>query len=228
LALDPSNAELRQKLEMTIRSCKKDESIVPEGFKCGAPEPAAPAAAAPGAEAREAMSKLSQGKFHLARGEYDEAIASFQEGVNLDPSNAELRRELKGSIEACRKEEALLREGLRCGARTPIVTLIPSGPFLRWNAPVTNGMTVPDNSIEGGLKPIGSLTVPPVAGSPPNAFVLFIIDIDPDGNVTPERKVSDDYGLGPQVMAAAKGWKFNIPMVKGQPVSTIIAVRVSF
>jgi hypothetical protein len=38
----------------------------------------------------------------------------------------------------------------------------------------------------------------------------------------------DDYGLGPQVMAAAKGWKFQPPTVKGKPVSTTIQVKVAF
>jgi outer membrane biosynthesis protein TonB len=87
---------------------------------------------------------------------------------------------------------------------------------------------IPDNSIEDGLKPIGSLTVPPVPDAPAKAVVIFIISIDPSGNVTPGRKTVDDYGLGPQVMAAAKGWKFNPPMVIGKPVATSIQVKVSF
>jgi TonB family protein len=106
--------------------------------------------------------------------------------------------------------------------------MIPSGDFQRWNGPVTKGMMLPDNSVEGGLKPLTSLSIPAIAGAPAGATVVFIINIDPNGNVTPARKTVDDYGLGPQVMAAAKAWKFNPPMVKGKPVSTNIQVKVSF
>ncbi|MGA2984969.1 MAG: protein kinase [Terriglobia bacterium] len=113
-------------------------------------------------------------------------------------------------------------------ARNAVVTLIPSGDFQRWNGPVSKGQMIPDNSIEGGLKPIGSLTVPPLPDAPAKAVVIFIISIDPNGNVTPGRKTVDDNGLGPQVMAAAKGWKFNPPMVKGKPVATSIQVKVAF
>jgi len=55
------------------------------------------------------------GRFHRGRGEYDEAIASFQEGLKLDPSNAEIRQELEKTIQACKKENAILNEGFKCG-----------------------------------------------------------------------------------------------------------------
>ena len=168
------------------------------------------------------------GDFHLRRGEYDDAIASYEEGLRLDPSNSALRQKLNGAVRACQKDNLVLNEGLKCGATNTVVKLIPSGDFQPWHAPVTKGMMVPDNSIEGGLKPLGSLTVPPSPNAPPQAFVVFIIGIDPNGNVTPGRKVSDDHGLAPQVMAAAKGWKFQAPTVNGQPVSTSIQVLVIF
>jgi hypothetical protein len=113
------------------------------------------------------------------------------------------------------------------GARSGAVTLIPSGDYDPFTGPVSKGMMVPDNSVEGGLKPIGSLTVPPI-DAPAKAYVTFIINIDPNGNVTPGRKTSDDNGLGPQVMPAAKAWKFNPPMVKGKQVQTTIQVKVTF
>jgi len=112
--------------------------------------------------------------------------------------------------------------------RNAKVVLLPSGDFQRWNGPVSKGQMLPDNSIEGGLKPIGSLTVPPLSNAPQGAIVVFIINIDPDGNVTPGRKTLDDYGLGPEVMAVARAWKFEPPMVKGKPVSTAIRVKVTF
>ena len=113
-------------------------------------------------------------------------------------------------------------------APTPVVTLIPSGDFQRWNGPVSKGQMIPDNGIEGGLRPVGKLTIPPIPDAPAKAVVIFIINIDPNGNVTPGRKTVDDFALGPQVMAAARAWKFNPPMVRGKAVSTTIQVRVTF
>jgi hypothetical protein len=203
----------------------------------------AAAPAAPAVDAKAVKAKIILGDFHFARGEYDDAIANYEEGLKLDPSSPELRQKLEETIKACKEEIAVLGEGLKCGTspppapgpstqaalavRYPVVTLIPSGDFQRWNGPVTKEQMLPDNSIEGGLKPVGTLTVPPM-DAPAKAFVIFIITIDPNGNVTPGRKTSDDNGLGPQVMATAKGWKFYPPMVKGKPVSTSITVKVTF
>jgi len=57
------------------------------------------------------------GKWHLGRGEYDDAIASFREGLKLDPTNAELRQKLEETINACKKENDILNEGFKCGAQ---------------------------------------------------------------------------------------------------------------
>jgi hypothetical protein len=81
--------------------------------------------------------------------------------------------------------------------------------------------------VEGGLKPV-NLAVPPVPNAPAKAEVIFIISIDPSGNVAPIRKVVDVHGLGSHVMAAAKLWKFNPPTAKGNPVSTTLQARVVF
>ncbi len=115
-----------------------------------------------------------------------------------------------------------------CDGPSPVVTLIPSGDFQRWNGPVTKGQMMPDNSIEGGLKPAGRLFVPPSPDAPRQARVVFIITIEPNGNVTPERTVSDDHGQAPRVMEAAKMWKFRPPTVNGVPVSTMTQVSVVF
>ena len=40
--------------------------------------------------------------------------------------------------------------------------------------------------------------------------------------------MADDNGLAPQVMAAAKGWKFEPPTVNGTLVSSSIQVMVMF
>jgi hypothetical protein len=112
-------------------------------------------------------------------------------------------------------------------ARTPVVTLIPAGDYQPWTGPVARGQTLPANAVEGGLKPI-SLTMPPVAGAPAGAYVVLMIMIKPDGSVNPTRWTADDNGLSPQVMTAAKGWKFNPPTVKGKQVSTTTSVKVTF
>ena len=112
-------------------------------------------------------------------------------------------------------------------ARNPVVTLISLGDSQPWNGPIQKGQMVPDNLVEGGLKPI-NLAIPPIPDAPARAEVIFVINIDPNGNVTPIRKTVDDFGLAPRVMAAAKAWKFNPPMVKGMPVSTTIQVKVVF
>jgi hypothetical protein len=112
-------------------------------------------------------------------------------------------------------------------ARNPVVTLISLGDSQPWSGPVQNGQMLPDNSVEGGLKAI-NLAIPPILDAPAKAEVIFVVSIDPKGNVTPIRKIADNFGLAPRVMAAAKAWKFNPPTSKGTPVSTTIQVKVVF
>ncbi len=81
------------------------------------PQPAAPIVpATPAVDPSKIRAKITLGDFHLGRGEYDDAIASYEEGLKLDPSNAALRQKLDGAIKACKKENAILNEGLNCGA----------------------------------------------------------------------------------------------------------------
>jgi hypothetical protein len=112
-------------------------------------------------------------------------------------------------------------------ARNPVVTLISLGDSQPWNGPIQKGQMLPDNSVEGGLKSI-DLAIPPILDAPTKAEVVFVVSIDPKGNVAPIRKIADDFGLAPRVMAAAKAWKFNPPTAKGTPVSTTIQVKVVF
>lgn len=60
---------------------------------------------------------ITLGDFHLRRGEYDDAISSYQRGLQMDPGNSTLRQKLQGAINACRKENDILNEGLNCGSR---------------------------------------------------------------------------------------------------------------
>ncbi|MGD0225301.1 MAG: protein kinase [Terriglobia bacterium] len=63
----------------------------------------------------EVKGKISLGDFYYKRGEYGKAITAYQEGLNLDPSNAELHQKLDETIKACKKENAILGESLNCG-----------------------------------------------------------------------------------------------------------------
>jgi cytochrome c-type biogenesis protein CcmH/NrfG len=55
------------------------------------------------------------GNFLYKRGEIEEAISTYRKGLQLDPSNAELRSKLEEAVTACRKENAILNESLQCG-----------------------------------------------------------------------------------------------------------------
>ena len=115
----------------------------------------------------------------------------------------------------------------QAAARAPAVTLFASGSYSPWTRPVQKGMLVPSYSVEGGLKPV-NLVMAPVRGVPAGSFVTLKINIDENGDVTPDIVMSDAIGMGPTVMEAAKKWKFNPPMVKGKTVKTSVAVKVTF
>jgi len=55
------------------------------------------------------------GDFHYKRYEYDDAIQAYREGLNLDPSNADLRQKLEQAIKVCKTEKATLGENFKCG-----------------------------------------------------------------------------------------------------------------
>jgi TonB family protein len=112
-------------------------------------------------------------------------------------------------------------------AHAPVVTLIVSGTYRPWSRSVQKGQVVPDYSVEGGLKPL-NLTLSPVQGAPSGSIVTLIINIDENGNVSPDRVTFDQSGVSSTVMEAAKKWKFNPPMVKGKPVKTSVTVKVTF
>ncbi len=67
-------------------------------------------------ERRAEASAAALGDFHLKRSEYDEAIAAYQKALSRYPSNLDLRRKLANAIAICKKENALLNAGFRCGA----------------------------------------------------------------------------------------------------------------
>ena len=71
----------------------------------------------PGPDPKKVKSSITLGDFHLGRGEYDDAIANYQKGLEMDPSNGVLQQKLDGAIKACKKENAILNEGRSCGSR---------------------------------------------------------------------------------------------------------------
>jgi len=99
----------------------------------------------------------------------------------------------------------------------PVATLIVSGTYRPWTRSVQKGMLVPDYSVQDGLKAV-DLSMTPVKGALSGSFATVKINIDENGNVTPDIVLLDPGGVGPSVMEAAKKWKFNPPMVKGTPV----------
>jgi tetratricopeptide (TPR) repeat protein len=69
-----------------------------------------------GPDPKAVKSTITLGDFHLQRGEYDDAISSYQRGLQLDPSNSVLRQKLAGAINTCKIESKILGESFRCGA----------------------------------------------------------------------------------------------------------------
>ncbi len=112
------------------------------------PVPVQPAAKPyPAVDATEVDRKVSEGDFHRARGEYDAAIASYREGLSLDPANKNLQRKLRDEIEACKKEVSILKVGFSCGATNPAVTPSPGAPRV--------GIGINSNLL-GGVAPLAS------------------------------------------------------------------------
>jgi hypothetical protein len=70
----------------------------------------------PSIDQKAVRAAITMGDFHLGRGEYDDAIASYQKGMRLDPTNSLLFQKLEAAIKACKKENAILNEGLKCGS----------------------------------------------------------------------------------------------------------------
>jgi cytochrome c-type biogenesis protein CcmH/NrfG len=60
--------------------------------------------------------KMDLGDFHMRRGEFDPAIAAYQQGLKLDPSNSLLRQKLAQAIKACKLENQIMDMHMKCGA----------------------------------------------------------------------------------------------------------------
>lgn len=58
------------------------------------PEPKPVEPVAPVVDTKAVKARIAEGDFYLKRGEYDSAIASYVEGLKLDPTNAELKDDI--------------------------------------------------------------------------------------------------------------------------------------
>lgn len=72
-------------------------------------EVAPPKPVQPAVDPTRIRSAITQGDFFLKRGEYDSAIAAYQEGLNLDPSNQQLRDKLEQTKKARDIERKVLQ-----------------------------------------------------------------------------------------------------------------------
>jgi len=109
----PGNLNNTEKTETTYEPPRTTRKPRPTTHEPPPPPPPPVATVDP----KAIKAKITMGNFHLGRGEYDDAIANYQEGLRLDPSNAELRQLLEKTITACKKENAILNEGFSCGGR---------------------------------------------------------------------------------------------------------------
>ena len=64
----------------------------------------------PAVDTGKVRSWITQGDFFLKRGEYDSAVAAYQEGLNLDPSNQDLRDKLDKTKKARDIEKKILQQ----------------------------------------------------------------------------------------------------------------------
>jgi hypothetical protein len=101
-----NNPEQGQKERVKTRTTHKPEPpvVVPKPPPVQGPDPKA------------IKSTITLGDFHLGRGEYDDAITSYQKGLQLDPSNPVLQKKLAGAINTCKIESKILGESFRCGS----------------------------------------------------------------------------------------------------------------
>ena len=218
LQLDPGNSEIIQRIKKTIRYCKMEIRVLGGDYVCGAAPPAP----------KSAMQARVMGDSQFKRGEYDEAIDSYQKGLKLAPSSAELRNKLDAAMKACQKDRVTLPVPFTCGARTPLVKLLTPASYPRVVHPGVTEESIPQDDIERILQPVGKLTVPPASNAPLGAFILFPMRVNIGGDVTPGETESDENGLGPLVLAAARAWKFRPPTIKGEHHAIDLRVIVIF
>ena len=100
----PNSPDLGQKERGKTGTTRREEPpvVVPQPVRGPAP--------------KEVRAAVTLGDFHRGRGEYNDAITYYQKGLQLEPSNAELRQKLDEATKACKKENAILGESFNCGS----------------------------------------------------------------------------------------------------------------
>ncbi|MBI1983749.1 MAG: tetratricopeptide repeat protein [Acidobacteria bacterium] len=81
----------------------------PTGERTTATPVQQPPPSKPAVDSKEVSGALTLGNFYLDRGEYEKAIAEFQKGLRLDPSNSKLQESLKRAQRAKAAEERILQ-----------------------------------------------------------------------------------------------------------------------
>lgn len=218
LQLDPSNHDLFKALKQAIRSCKAAKFVFAGELQCGEALPAP----------KSATQARVMGDSRFKRGDYDAAIDSYEKGLKLSPSSAELQEKLDAAMQACEKDRVTLPVPFTCGARNPLVRLIPPASHPQVFRVGVGDVPIPADDIERILVPVGELTVPPSSKAPPGAFVVFPMRVNIDGDVTPGETESDENGLGPLVLSAAQAWKFHPPTIGGEQQAIDLHVIVIF
>jgi len=112
-AAPPPPAPTPQTTQQTPEPTPRPTPSKPKPRKPEAPEPVAPPA--PAANATAVRGKLTLGNYYTKNGQYDDAIGQYEQGLKLDPSNAELRQKLEQTVNACKKERSILGEDFKCG-----------------------------------------------------------------------------------------------------------------
>jgi tetratricopeptide (TPR) repeat protein len=57
---------------------------------------------------------LNRCEYYAKRGDYEEAVACYQERQKLDPSNDFIRQKIEEIIKTCKRENEILQLDLKC------------------------------------------------------------------------------------------------------------------
>ena len=105
----PPSKELTSKPARPDRKTKASpKTEAPAVARITEPPKPTPPPAQPEVAPQKTKAQLSLATFFLGHGEYDEAIGALQEGLKIDPSNAEMRKKLEETIRACTTERKAL------------------------------------------------------------------------------------------------------------------------
>lgn len=114
LQMDPYNSGVREKLKEATKACNQEKTIRSKALDCGSSEPETPVP-----DPKKAKAKFIMGDFHLQRGDYAEAVASYRQGLKLDPFNTDIPQKIELAIRECKEENKVMGEHLKCDEPEP-------------------------------------------------------------------------------------------------------------